>query len=426
MKTGEEEDNNDNKADTDTDKASTRLIVNGKCSSCDNDSASEQSVCCLLCNMQFHVLCKDHQGKVLSDNICSASYYKQYVPRSVNIGKRLGNFVFVCDPCLTKHEQKVASDTKSHVKSLERKIDSLESDIADIKSILVNNNHSPSSTVTSVSTSSNQAPDNIWDDKERVKNLRSKVELVVEKSCDKDKIISNSDIENIVLNNAIHVHDTYVNTSGNTVLVLPTQNDRNILHSKLKEQFPESSLREKQELLPTISVSNITENFTSEKLLDVVLKSHPEIKTYIDNGAVFNVLNIRKQSKNNMFQANIRLSNNIRKFIEHLGNRLYIGLTSCKVYDHFHVKRCNKCQKYGHYQAACTSPVFNCGICSINHDTNICPNKENANYTGLCINCKQSKVSNIDYNHKATAQSCQSYKNAQLKLRNSIVYYSKN
>ena len=208
------------------------------------------------------------------------------------------------------------------------------------------------------------------------------------------------------------------------MVVLPTHNDRSALHDKLKLQFPESTLKEKQELLPTISVSNIADNFAPEKLLEVILKSHPEIKTYIENGAVFNILNIRKQNKNSMYQANIRVSNNVRKFIENLGNRLYIGLTSCKVYDHFHVKRCNKCQKYGHYQAACTSPVFHCGICSENHDTAACPKKDNANYSGLCINCKHSKLSDIDQNHRATSQSCTSYKHAQQKLRNSIVYYN--
>ena len=36
-------------------------------------------------------------------------------------GKRKGNFVFICDPCMTNRENSEAADTKSHVKSLESK-----------------------------------------------------------------------------------------------------------------------------------------------------------------------------------------------------------------------------------------------------------------------------------------------------------------
>ena len=62
---------------------------------------------------------------------------------------------------------------------------------------------------------------------------------------------------------------------------------------------------------------------------------------------------LRKQNKNELFQANVRVSNNIRKFIENNDDRVYVGFGErCKVYDHFHVKRCNNCQKYGHFKGA--------------------------------------------------------------------------
>ena len=40
----------------------------------------------------------------------------------------------------------------------------------------------------------------------------------------------------------------------------------------------------------------------------------------------FDILNIRKQNKNDKFQVNIRVSNNIQQFIENIGDQLYIGL----------------------------------------------------------------------------------------------------
>ena len=66
-------------------------------------------------------------------------------------------------------------------------------------------------------------------------------------------------------------------------------------------------------------------SYTPEELAENLLKYHPEIKSYVENGDTLKVLNIRKQNKNNsLFQANVRVSNSIRKFIECNGNRVYI------------------------------------------------------------------------------------------------------
>ena len=108
-------------------------------------------------------------------------------------------------------------------------------------------------------------------------------------------------------------------------------------------------------MLPTISISNISAKLTPDQLTEAVISYHPEIKNYVDNGGVFKVLGreLRKQNKNELFQENVRVSNNIRKFIENNDDRVYVGFGErCKVYDHFHVKRCNNCQKYGHFKGA--------------------------------------------------------------------------
>ena len=399
-----------------------RLVTNGVCSTCNSSDAHQKTVWCLLCNANFHAICKINDT-TLPDNICTESFYKSFCTVTSKAGvnaKRTGNFVFVCDTCLTKHEQGVAADTKSHVKCLETKIDSLESDITVIKNILLNN-PKPSSNPPDTATATIEKPtaDNIWDDDVRVANLRTKVELVI------DKVIPKTDIENIVLDNGIHVHRTYNNPSGNTVLVMPTQNDRSALHTKLKKQFPDSTLREKQELLPTISVANIVENYSTDKLLEIVMKSHPVIKSYVSKGSVFTILNIRKQRKNEMFQANIRVSNNIRQYIENLGDRLFLGLTSCLVYDHFHIKRCDRCQKFGHYKANCREQHV-CLHCAENHATESCNKKGNVNFTPTCASCKHlsGQYSDINFNHRADYVNCPSFMNARDKLRGNIMYYS--
>ena len=91
-----------------------------------------------------------------------------------------------------------------------------------------------------------------------------------------------------------------------------------------------------------------------------------------------------KQNNNEFFQANIRVSNNIRKFLENNGDRLYIGLTSCKIYDHFYIKRCNKCQAFDHYAVNCKSTTSVCLHCVGNHASDTCSEKCKSDLQTLC------------------------------------------
>ena len=150
---------------------------------------------------------------------------------------------------------------------------------------------------------------------------------------------------------------------------------------------------------------------------------HDEIASLVDGGSVFDVLYVRPQRHGNRFQACIRVSNEIRKFIEHLGNRLYIGMYSCNVYDHFYVKRCNNCQKYHHYLEKCKAPKPTCAKCAENHKTTDCTNCNANNFVPTCMNCKNERSSH-SHTHEATALDCPIYKAAKDKLRLSIKFYN--
>ena len=133
---------------------------------------------------------------------------------------------------------------------------------------------------------------------------------------------------------------------------------------------------------------------------------------------------IREQRRDSTkYQASVRVSDNIRKQIEYPRDRLYIGSYSCRVFDHFHVKRCNKCQKFGHYLFVCTAEQFTCGYCTENHDTNQSPNAGKNGFVPCCVNCKSSKNNTIKHSHIAFELSCPSYRAEQGKMRRNINYY---
>jgi hypothetical protein len=258
-----------------------------------------------------------------------------------------------------------------------------------------------------------------------VKSLRSNTKLII--GGDKPgKSISKTDLETIAVDNKLPVERLHINSSGKTVLTFATQNDRDKANSKLKAAFPESEIRQSIDLLPTISIANISNTIKAEELSDAVMRFNPEIESYVKNGGVFKVLGkLRKQNKNDLLQANVRVSNNIRKLLENGGNRVCTAFGySCKVYDHFHIKRCNICQKYNHYADNCpTKQAPVCAYCAENHKSDDCPRRTATGFIPTCVNCKLSS-DQCTTNHESSSITCSTYKKAQDALRNSILYYN--
>ena len=409
------------------------------CGNCQAENASEESVSCFLCKKIFHALCftvtKENRKKYLPDNSCSKTFYTDHFSKIVaskSKAKHFGNFCFVCDQCLTDHEQKNAANVSAHVHNLERKISSMESDICTIKNLLTSSH----STTPPNPPNTNPAPpapsqpnlaiDNPWNDSDRVQKLRHPAAIVIHD--DSGENVPLSDLESIITSNSIEANNTFTNREGNIVVTLASQAERTKLMSAIKQDFPDSDIRKPLEKMPTISIAGIKEEITPDKLNDKVMKLYPEIKSLVDSGETFSVLSVRKQRNhtddNNFHQASIRVSNCIRKLIENRDDYLSIGLYRCKVYDHFYVKRCNNCQKFGHYKAQCKAAKPVCAECSGNHETLVCQEKSKPKFVPSCVNCKSSKKDSQQHTHSATDRSCPAYQAEQNKLKESISYYT--
>ena len=124
-------------------------------------------------------------------------------------------------------------------------------------------------------------------------------------------------------------------------------------------------------------------------------------------------------------QIVIRVSEGIRGIIMRNGNEIFIGFLSHRVTDHFYVKSCVKCHKFGHYHADYTTNAV-CGFCLSNeHESKDCPAKRENDFTSLkCVNCKERGKE--FQGHSSHWHKCPVYLEQQKKIRNSIPYYSKN
>lgn len=399
------------------------------CSNCDGKKIpSDELVCCFVCQQSFHALCfvlnaNDTRKTYLKDNTCSQTCLKHFkqAQAAKNSSKHFGSFVFVCDICLTTKEQEKAKDVISHVSNLEQKILSMESDLTTIKNLLCENKSNAL-----VATPQVIQPENPWCDTERVKKLRHPATMIIHDTSGENVPLKS--LESIITNNNIEANNTFKNREGNTVITLSSQQDRSKLVNAIKENYPNSDIRQPNEKLPTISIAGIKEDISSDTLRDQILTVYQEVKDLVDAGETFTVLSVKQQRNysgaNKLYQASIRVSNSIRKFIENRDNYLSIGLYRCKVYDHFYIKRCNRCQKYGHYKAQCraTKPV--CAQCSGNHDTTDCPEMSKPSFQPVCVNCFNAKENSQQHTHSAADRTCPTYQSEQNKLKKSISYYA--
>ena len=109
-----------------------------------------------------------------------------------------------------------------------------------------------------------------------------------------------------------------------------------------------------------------------------------------------------KPLKNNpeKFQAFASVSECLREGFRRAKDKLLMRVNTCKTYDRRQTKRCNNCQKFGHFVANCPTPnEASCGKCSGSHSSNDCTATDRG-----CINCKRN---NLEYNsHSAFYHKC--------------------
>ena len=99
-----------------------------------------------------------------------------------------------------------------------------------------------------------------------------------------------------------------------------------------------------------------------------------------------------------------------------------MDLIAHKVIDRFYIKRCNKCQTFGHYEKDCTNETC-CGYCKKHHLSINCEDVELEDYENYnCINCE--KAGKNASGHSSYWNKCPTYLELQQKLKKSIPFYN--
>ena len=373
------------------------LKSDGTCSVC-NKKEDKESMKCFSCDSLCHVInCADGV-----DDLCT----KTFLDRSFNVWQAAGthkNITFICPCCFeAKNLQRdvIASNRMSVV---EDKVSSVQEDIAQIKNMLTQRN--------------SEFPPLPAQIPAATKKPASSDSVIVIKNHGRENPVNRNTLRQAAVDSRAGVSAAYENKQGNTVLVVENEKAKDRLAANIREIVTDRDIVTPHQRMPTIRVTGMNENHAPNTVFSLAKELNLDKGIKIDDKN-FKVLFVRPHMKNpKLFQATVRVSNEIRQAIHDAGNYMYVGLNHCPIFDHFHVKRCNKCQGFNHYKEQCENDPI-CGKCSGPHETESCSAEQHK-----CINCHKNNFDNT--NHLASDPFCKSYVAAQKKLEQSIGFYKR-
>ena len=358
-----------------------KLKTGGTCGACNVVAVAVDNLECYLCKGMFHVNCPKVAD---ADRVGTKSLITQF-----NRPSTQKNFKFFCDCCLTKFEIDMADNDNRRLHTVEDNITSIKSELEDIKKLL-KENAALKPAAKKDETRSASTVDNIWFNKERLESTKvapAEPMLVLDNS---EEI--NKSVEKAIMDNSIPVVKSYENNSGELVVVCDTEESRDKLQRIIASTDQNVGMKSYTKKKPSITIVGLSQKYSETEIINQLVSQNQFIKQFatvnpiIEHIEIYDVKPTR--AKPQVFQVFASVSEALRKGIGNYKDKVIIGLTSCKVYDRFHIKRCNNCQGIGHYYKQCTNEP-SCAKCSQSHATNSCTATNHK-----CINCsKENRVS---------------------------------
>jgi hypothetical protein len=401
------------------------FFADGICNQCGSDKISE-TVSCMLCCKPFHMTnCGDEEDKFYLPT-SSLSQFEKAINKVGKFSKRPGCFRFVCDPCMTDYEVKRACKTNDNIQILDSKVNNLARDMVEIKQLLSKQAVLDGNLTTQPGPAPMQNPlptsGNVWTNNEQVNKIKS--HLVINKD-------ANFDLNDAANSCSAQVHGKYPDKDGNLVVVCESPESRDALKLHIMQKgIAADKISEPKPRYPTISIVGFSSEMDKEELrTSIMFKNSMLANICANKNAVFDIVGVKSLRNNSsVFQAFVRVSDDVRSVIKSYGDKLFFGWEKLAVYDQLYIRRCNKCQGYNHIAKHCRNNQC-CGLCaSSDHQSLECPHKDKSPTDKAaffsCINCKTANKP--DFAHPAYSSVCSMYRYEQALLKKSLANESKN
>ena len=397
----------------------------GACTSCKEVSLEHEFVPCGICQRNFHVVCT---AATADDKWATKSMMLTFKSPSTKC-----NFKFFCDCCQTTWETNRADIDGQRLRKMERNMEVISKELLEIKKLVsdsINTTIAPGSATPTVdpntqSTSEQVQPtSNIWQDQHRLASVKAKPQesiLVINKAADTTVDKTNTElVENMVIESRIPVTKSFKDKSGNLVVVCESKESRDALKNQVSESNNTIEMKTPTENRSVVSIVGFSRNYEKEEVVDLLQKQNYFLGQFSESNNIKDHINIFAvkplRDKPDVYQAFARISKLVRQGFKTFNDKVTLGLSSCKIYDQYHVKRCNNCQGFGHFYKDCTSPDTHiCAKCGENHSTKDCTSS-----TVQCTNCVKAEVPLAECNHRCDDSGCPTLRKQQEKIKNNL------
>ena len=208
----------------------------------------------------------------------------------------------------------------------------------------------------------------------------------------------------------IPVNKSLLNKAGQGCLFFPNREAQAEAKLALEPLFDlTTESRPRKRVMPKIKVFDIDTDMYHDKttLRAAIMDKNPVIAGMVENENDCSIVLIDTINK----YAVLKVSPNIRKCVMDRG-KIFVGMYSLKVRDHFQPLQCYACQQHGHKQGSEECKLFGkqisiCLYCAGNHFSRDCTVKKDFS-KHACVNCRQSSNAEQKRNasHKSTSLSC--------------------
>ena len=402
------------------------LVKNGSCATCENKVQASSIIECDSCAAKFHAVCS---STTKQNKICNETLLKNFSQNSTK-----DNFKWYCNVCLTLYEHDKNSGIQNKLNTMLLKFEMLTNVIRDLQNEvecitdIQQCNHvepvaaAPNPLVSDGNGYTHQK--NAWNthnfsrssdqSRERqqprdvnksnhnnvMKRKKAKQPSLIVKCSEEGNCPDLTQIRDVAISNGIQVSSVNITSNNNAVVTLPNIDALNKFKLLLstKPSLSKHAIDNVKRKLPRISILDIDEQFSETELVETIKIQNPDIAALLNNGETFSDIYIKNSENTQKYsQVNLNISEKIRNLISNRGNRLYIGLKSCRVVDRRYINRCFKCHDHSHLAAKCNNNTC-CGYCaSENHDSTDCEFKNDIENNKRSLNCINCKRNNLDH-----------------------------
>ena len=397
-----------------------QLDQKGICESCIRKPPDAEIIRCYSCQFYFHALC---------DSVDPGG--TEYIAKKTHLNLHKGastkpNFLWKCDKCLTIAEANEAASMREMMAKLITRFDELQAQVTDQIKLQVSQEFQK--LTTSQTEEFSKLSDTIkvvepvksdltvWNNVAKVEDMKSSLMIKPDKD---GNPVDPAKVKQIVMNNGVQVNKVVVSSSGDTFINFPNQKSRDKLCPLLDNKNEIVMLKKK---LPSVSVLGVTDELSRDDIKIGICSQNDVIGNLVNEGEELSVIFTRAPPAGKSYhQVTLRVSPKIRSAIKTSGNKIYLSDKVCNVVDNFHIKRCNRCQCYGHYASKCRPDTPEvCGYCGENHKSDNCLLKKNLSHTHKCINCQLAGLDGEG--HSTFWVKCPAYIIQQDKLKSAIAY----